>query len=220
MEAQFWHERWELKQTGFHQSQVNPMLSEYGRGILANGGEGPVFVPLCGKSLDMVWLRLQGYPVLGVELSPIAIEDFFTEQSLSPTRSSLDEFQCHESEGIRLLVGDFFDLKPAHLEGVQAVYDRAALIALPQELQSRYAEHLLRLLPKRPPILLVTLEYEQTEMEGPPFSTTEDRVRELFGVAYQVENLSARDTREENPGLKSRGLTWLTEKAYYLHVNS
>lgn len=219
MEPQFWHERWKRNEIGFHQFQVNPILSEYWKLVCPFQSGGQVFVPLCGKSLDMVWLRRQGHYILGVELSPLAIKDFFTEQGIPVNSRQFEGFQSHEGDGIRLLCGDFFDLQPEHLENIQAVYDRAALIALPQEMQSRYAEQLLHLLPQRPPILLITFEYDQAEMEGPPFSTSEEKVRSLFGQSYQIETLCANEILEDNPGLKNRGLTRLTEKAYYLHAD-
>ena len=215
MEPQFWHERWKLNEIGFHQPQVHSLLTQHWQGLGITKSQ--VFVPLCGKSLDMLWLRQQGHSVLGVELSPVAVRDFFTGQSLAFTTRPLQGFQLYESTGIQLLCGDFFDLKPEHLAQVQAVYDRAALIALPQALQARYAQRLLELLPHRPPMLLITFEYDSTEMDGPPFSTSEQTVKDLFGQAYRVEILSATEILDENPGLKNRGLTRLTEKSYRLY---
>jgi thiopurine S-methyltransferase len=166
--------------------------------------------------MDMLWLREQGYSVLGVELSPVAVRDFFAEQSLAATTQPVDGFVSSASDGLEILCGDFFDLQPKHLADVRAVYDRAALVALPQALQARYAAHLLALLPQRPPMFLLAFEYEQTEMAGPPFSTTTATVEALFGAAYQIECLFEQDVLEEQPGLRSRGLTRLVEKAYRL----
>jgi thiopurine S-methyltransferase len=218
MEPQFWHERWALNEIGFHQVQFNPLLTQFWKAVSSAATPGTVFVPLCGKTLDMVWLQEQGHPVLGVELSSVAIEDFFKERSLPVLGRPYDDFIRFENNGFQLLAGDFFDLKPAHLNPVQAVYDRAALIALPEQLQARYVSHLLDLLPTRPPILLITLEYEPTEMTGPPFSIGEERVADLFGGAYTISRLAARDVLDEHAGLKSRGLTGLTEKAYHLKI--
>jgi len=214
MQPQFWHQQWERNQIGFHQTQVHPFLIDHWQTLAVT--EGQVFVPLCGKSLDMVWLRQQGHSVLGVELSPQAVQDFFAEQSLEFSSSAIEGFQRYEGEGIELLCGDFFDLKPAQLANIQAVYDRAALIALPKELQARYAQKMLELLPHRPPILLVTFEYDATEMDGPPFSTTGQTVQDFFGQAYRIDILSEQEILEENPGLKHRGLTRLKEKTYLL----
>jgi thiopurine S-methyltransferase len=166
----------------------------------------------------MVWLRQQGHSILGVELSPIAIADFFKEQSLPAGAQPFDGFQSFESNGYRLLCGDFFGLRPKHLQNAQAVYDRAALIALPRALQDRYVEHLLHLLPGRPPMLLITLEYDPREMDGPPFSTSEERVTALFKDRYEVAKLSARGVLDDHPGLKNKGLTRLMEIAYHLRA--
>jgi thiopurine S-methyltransferase len=214
MQAQFWHERWELNEIGFHQPEIHPLLAEHWSALGVNKGQA--FVPLCGKTLDMAWLRQQGHAVLGIELSPLAIHDFFSEQSLEYSTHPLEGFQVYEGPGIQLLCGDFFELSSAHTAEIQAVYDRAALIALPKDLQSRYAGHLLEILPQRPPILLITLEYEQAEMDGPPFSTASQTVENLFGRAYRIERLSEQDALALNPGLKNRGLSRLTEAAYRL----
>jgi thiopurine S-methyltransferase len=217
MEPQFWHDRWQLNEIGFHQEKVHPALSEYWP--LAGLARAEVFVPLCGKSLDMAWLRRQGHPVLGIDLSPLAVTDFFKERGLTASTHSADGFDWHESSGYRLLCGDFFNLKPKHLHAVEAVYDRAALVALPPPLQARYAGHLLHLLPQRPPILMIAFEYAAAEMAGPPFPVTGQRIKELFGPAYSIETLSATDALDSQPGLKSRGLSALLEKVYYLRAN-
>ena len=216
MGPQFWHEQWQLNHIGFHQAKVHPMLSEHWPvlGLAA----GQVFVPLCGKSLDMAWLRSQGHTILGVELSPLAVADFFKEQALDVSTRSAEGFDWYENDGFQLLSGDFFHLEPRHLEKVAVVYDRAALIAMPPQLQIRYAEHLLHLLPHRPPILIITFEYVEEEMEGPPFSVSDQRINELFGHVYSIGTLSAVDALELQPGLKGRGLNWLAEKMHYLHV--
>ena len=164
----------------------------------------------------MAWLRQRGHSILGIELSPLAITGFFQEQDLEPSTHSEGSFDWYESNGYQLLCGDFFDLEPRHLDKVEAVYDRAALIALPPDLQARYAKHLLYLLPHRPPILLITFDYDATEMQGPPFPVSEARIQELFGHAYAIEALSATDALPNQPGLKSRGLSGLVEKIYHL----
>jgi thiopurine S-methyltransferase len=214
MQTQFWHERWELNEIGFHQAEIHPLLTHYWHTL--ETAQGQVFVPLSGKTLDMAWLGQQGHRVLGIELSPLAIRDFFTGQSLEYATHTLEGFEVYEGAGIQLFCGDFFALKPGHLAPVEAVYDRAALVALPKDLQSRYAEHLLNILPQRPPILLISFEYNQAEMDGPPFSTSRQRIEELFGEVYQIEPLSERDALEQNLGLKQKGLSRLTETAYRL----
>jgi thiopurine S-methyltransferase len=143
MERNFWLERWELQQIGFHQDEVNPYLERYGHHL-----EGKVFVPLCGKSFDMSWLARRGAEVLGVELSPLAVRAYFEENSLSAKCSPCGKFESHEANGIRLLCGDFFDLERKDMEGVSAVYDRASMVALPVEMRERYVHHMMSILPE------------------------------------------------------------------------
>jgi thiopurine S-methyltransferase len=215
MEAGFWHERWQENRIGFHQSSVNPHLTTFWN-TLAVTGAAPVFVPLCGKSLDMVWLAAQGHPVLGVELSGVAIEGFFREQSLSPEISQTGAFQAWQAGQITLLCGDFFALDQAFLADVRAVYDRASLIALPPAMRRDYVRHFLSIVPAAAVILLITVEYDQTEMAGPPFAVSETEVRQLYEQHYQVELLLNHDALAAEPNFRSRGLTRLAEKIYRL----
>ena len=215
MDEQFWHNRWEEDLIAFHKAWVNSFLERYFQRLGLEKAT-QVFVPLCGKSVDMRWLREQGHDVLGVELSPIAVADFFTEQNISSSESVEGAFTVREGEGVRLLCGDFFELEAAHVQGVAAVYDRAALIALPSEMRGRYARHILSLLPARIPILLLTLEYSIDEMDGPPFSVDETEVREHFEAWREVERLESREIFDQEPHLAERGLTQLTEHAFLL----
>ncbi|WP_367026162.1 thiopurine S-methyltransferase [Methylococcus sp. ANG] len=220
MDPDFWHERWQQKQTGFHQTQVNPLLETFWPRCV--GPARPrVFVPLCGKSLDMIWLRNRGHSVLGNDLSPIAVDEFVRENGLSASAALLGNgFIRVQSDDMSLLCGNYFDLPPELMGEIGAVYDRAALVAMPPEMQDRYAGQILRLLPHRPPMLLITLEYDPSEMDGPPFPIPEETVVRLFGPAYRIELLSARDTLEGNPQLRAKGLSRLTEKAYWLRAQT
>jgi thiopurine S-methyltransferase len=212
MDEQFWRERWKLQETGFHQRDVNPALREYWR-LLGLAPGDPVFVPLCGKSGDMIWLRKQVHPVVGVELSPLAVEAFFAENGLVPERHREGSFEVSEAEGIRILRGNFFDLTAGELAGVKAVYDRAALVALPSEMRDRYAAHLTRILPPATPMLLVTLEYPQAEMEGPPFSIPSQEVERLYGGG-EVRGVGRESILEREPHFAAQGVTELEECAY------
>jgi thiopurine S-methyltransferase len=212
MEPEFWHQRWESNQIGFHEGQVNAYLARH----YAHLGLAPgqtVFVPLCGKSVDLRWLADQGAHVLGVELSPIAVKSFFDEQGLTPRTHKDGAFTVWESGPIRLLCGDYFALTPGRLAGVHAVYDRAALIALPPERRADYIAHLDRLVPGACRILLVTLEYPQEQMQGPPFSVAEREVHTRFAGA-RIERLGAQDVLADNPRFREKGLTRLLECAY------
>lgn len=209
MDAGFWLTRWRENRIGWHQSTINPFLAAHWP-ALGVAQSGTVFVPLCGKSRDMLWLRDQGYRVLGVELSELAAHVFFAENHLAVSCVQHGCFTAWHAEGVTLLQGDFFDLQPADLGGVGAVYDRASLIALPAEDRARYVAHLLALLPPVP-TLLVTLECDQHEMFGPPFSVPESEVRALFAGAFDIRLASVED-EPQGP----QGLTWLAQKAYLL----
>jgi thiopurine S-methyltransferase len=219
MEPEFWHQRWESNQIGFHEGQVNAYLARHYPHLRLAPGK-TVFVPLCGKSVDLRWLADQGAHVLGVELSPIAVESVFAEQGLTPRTRKDGAFTVWESEPIRLLCGDFFALAPADLAGVHAVYDRAALIALPPERRADYVAHLDRLLPGARHTLLVTLEYPQEQMQGPPFSVAKREVYTLFAGA-RIERLGTQDVLADNPRFREKGLTRLLECAYRIeHVGA
>lgn len=215
MKKEFWLERWERAEIGFHQDEVNPYLLQYWPELQAAQG-GEVFVPLCGKSLDMLWLRQQGYAVLGVELSPIAVRDFFAENGLALTHASAGQFDQCEAEGIRILCGDFFELTREHLAQVRAVYDRASLVALPPEMRARYARHLAELLPPGTQVLLVTFDYPQDEMNGPPFAVSVDEVQALYGAYAEVRLLAQVDILEREPRFKARGVTRMQENIFVL----
>jgi len=213
MDRDFWHERWQRNEIGFHQQEINAHLQDYWAQLAVPAG-GLVFVPLCGKSRDLLWLRARGYRVLGVELSPIAVRDFFSENALTPQITRQGGFERYEADGLVILCGDFFDLTPELLQGVAGVYDRASLIALSPELRTRYAGHNAAILPAAAGTLLVTMEYPQNEMSGPPFAVREDEVRRLYEVRYTVTRLFSKDILAENPRFRERGLRALTEKVY------
>lgn len=138
MDARFWLECWERQEIGFHQRNINAQLRRFWPELGLTRGDA-VFVPLCGKSSDMIWLHARGHPVLGVELSPVAVAAFFAENGLAPRRARQGKLDVADSGGIRILRGDFFDLTAADLAGIAAVYDRAALIAMPSAMRERYA---------------------------------------------------------------------------------
>ena len=215
MKAEFWHQRWEENQIGFHQDEINAHLQSFWGDLKLPAGSR-VFVPLCGKSRDMLWLAGEGHKVLGVELSPIAVEDLFEENELKPVRREQGPFDVYRCEELEVLLGDFFDIGPEELHGVAGVYDRASLVALPQEMRRRYADHLKAVLPPTAELLLVTMDYPQSEMDGPPFSVTEEEVRALYEDAYTVTPLATLDILEENPRFRERGLTRMEERVYRL----
>ncbi len=214
MDADFWRERWQLGQTGFHKSRVNPLLQRWWPELNAQAGT-TVFVPLCGKSLDMLWLSEQGYPVLGVELSRLALEDFIDEHALECQWHSDDSFAVAECGSLTLLCGDFFALTSEHLRDTSVIYDRAALIALPPPMRKRYVAHLRENLPGGWRLLLITLDYPQSDRAGPPFSVPDAEVRELFaGSAISVLHQS--DVLGDHPVFRDQGMTSLAERVYLI----
>lgn len=215
MKNEYWLDRWQRGDTGFHQDEINPYLCRYWPDLnLAEGGE--VFVPLCGKSRDMLWLRRQGYPVLGVELSAVAVQGFFDENGCIPNHIAQERFDGWEADGIRILCGDFFDLEQSDLQKVRAVYDRASLIALPSDMRERYVSHLMKILPPAAPVLLVTLDYPQSEMQGPPFSISPDDLYALYNGRARISLLAQEDVLARNPRFQERGLSRLQENIFLL----
>jgi thiopurine S-methyltransferase len=208
-------ERWERSEIGFHQNEINPYLLRYWQELPAAQGD-EVFVPLCGKSLDMMWLRQQGYFVLGVELSAIAVQDFFREQGKSPERASGGKFDNYIADGICLSCGDFFDLTKEDLANVSAVYDRASLVALPPDMRERYARHLVDILPRGTQILLVTFDYPQAEMQGPPFAVSVSEVEALYGKYAEIRLLAQEDALAQNPRFQQRGVSRMEESIFLL----
>lgn len=215
MDAEFWHRRWQENQIGFHQPEATPLLQAHWPGIGASA-DARVFVPLAGKSLDMVWLASQGHRVLGVELSPLAVTQFFEENALRPEIVETAYGRSHRAGPIELILGDAFALPAEVLADCAAVYDRAALIALPPELRERYVAELYARLPHGCRGLLISMEYPQHEKDGPPFSVDENEVRERFGACWTVELLEREDILATQPSFVAQGVTALANCAYRL----
>lgn len=218
MEADFWHNRWENNLTGFHLDEVNPYLKA-NWSALELKADSRVFVPLCGKTLDLLWLADQGHQVVGIELSPLAVEAFYVENGLSFERSQIGDLELWQSEKISLFCGDIFDLTPDVLGQVDGVYDRASLIALPPAMRQEYVAKMIELA-KFAPKLLVTLEYEQSKMAGPPFSVSEEEIRALYQENYRIKQLTAQDVLGNNEKFRARGLDYMNECLYLLEMTS
>jgi len=215
MDKDFWLERWGREEIGFHQCVINAHLCEFWSELNLPPGS-TVFVPLCGKSQDMRWLQEQGHNVVGVELSTIAVQAFFKENGFTPRQVSCGKFDRYEADGICLLRGDYFDLTRDQMTEVSAVYDRAALIALPPELRARYVRHLVRILPPATQILLITVDYPQQEMQGPPFSVSNGEVEELYCERAGMRLRAHQDVLAQNPRFQQRGLSRLVENIFFL----
>ncbi|MEH6470793.1 MAG: thiopurine S-methyltransferase [Halopseudomonas sp.] len=219
MEAEFWHQRWQQQQIGFHQQQVHPLLSRYWQDLhLPNSAR--VLVPLCGKSLDMLWLLGQGHSLVGVELSELAVQTFFSENGLQPSvclQGGLDGFSVGD---LTILCGDFFGLHVKPGQRFDAIYDRAALIALPPSMRDSYIDKLVSLLRPDGQVLLVTLEFPPEERQGPPFSIPDDEVMARFSSRFSIEKLESETLTAESAGSSRRGLLGAQEAVYRLRHKS
>lgn len=225
-DASFWRERWDKGEIGFHRDAVHPALVEYWPDFdLARRTN--VLVPLCGKSLDMVWLAARGHVVTGVELAEKAIHDFLAENGIDAEIEYRNSAGSHrepvpvytDTERYDLVCADMFDVGPDTLQPVDAVYDRASLVALPPDTQPRFAAHLATLLNPGTPMLLVALDYDTREMSGPPFSTPPQAVEAAFSPHFSLQLVSRENTIASDP-LKNRGLTALHESVYRLERKS
>ncbi len=199
MHPNFWHQRWQGNQIGFHLPEANPFLVKYLTALHLKQG-ARIFLPLCGKTLDIAWLLAQGFHVAGAELSEIAIEALFAQLQLKPTIKQIGEIKLYSAANIDIFVGDIFKLTPAMLGNVSAVYDRAALVALPDEMRKQYSAHLMTLT-NNAPQLLICFEYDQTVHAGPPFSICAGEVLQHYQAAYDI-NLLTSETMPD--GLKSQ----------------
>ena len=204
----FWHNRWQTQQIGWHRDAYNDLLTKHWKRIGSNNGD-QVLVPLCGKSLDMLWFADQGYTVVGLEMVEEAIHAFFEENKLDPQRETMDGHIRHTSEQFTIFEGDVFDLR-AGLTQADAWYDRAAMIAIPPTKREAYVEQIRQLTKPDAVGLLITFAYPQEEMEGPPFSLSDNDVEELFSNGFEVECLERLDLTDE----KDRGLSQVKSSVF------
>ncbi len=213
MDHAFWHARWQTGQIGFHLGSPHPALVRWYERALTPSSR--VLVPLCGKSVDLLWLGDRGMQVVGAELSPLAVADFFREHGLTPEVQPLGGLARYAAAHVELWLGDFFALDRAMLGRIDAYYDRAALVALPPDQRERYVTHLARLLPSRARGLVVAFEYHPTE-GGPPFSLPDAEIVRLYERDFSLELLERVDILAAEPRFQERGITSLHETAYAL----
>lgn len=222
MQHSFWHEAWAANQIGFHQNDVNTLLLKHWSSLnLADNGT--VLVPLCGKSLDLVWLRSQGYSVVGLELSEIALDQLaqsLTEKlGISIKKTRLDQAGLtakYEGEGVLLIAGDFFAASAGLIGKVEATYDRAAIVALPADMRLAYCKHLQEI-SQQAPQLLFTFDYNQSEMSGPPFSVPAAEIHTHYQPYYEhIELLEVREIIDHEPKFRDRGLSSFKQLVYLI----
>jgi thiopurine S-methyltransferase len=204
VERSFWEERWREGRIGFHEGAPNKYLSRHAPRLA-----GRVLVPLCGKAKDLAFLASRGHDVVGIELVEDAVRAFFTEHGVTPVITPRDELVEYRAGSITIFAGDVFATTRELVGEIDAVYDRAALIALPAELRPRYVDHLRALVAPGTPGLLITLEYEQAQMTGPPFSVVDAEVRAHFGDAVVLLDEGPAKT----PRLRELGVT-ATERCF------
>ncbi len=191
MDASFWHQKWGKNEIAFHESEANPLLVKYFKELSLTKGSR-VFLPLCGKTLDIPWLLSNGYRVVGAELSQIAIEQLFLGLGVEPKISNIGEVDHYSAENIDIFVGDIFHLTSKLLGSVNAIYDRAALVALPEEMRNQYTTHLIEITDKAPQ-LLICYEYDQSLMDGPPFSISNEEVNRHYKGSYDLTLIVSTD---------------------------
>ncbi|NNN43598.1 MULTISPECIES: thiopurine S-methyltransferase [Vibrio] len=212
IDFEFWHNKWAANQIGFHLMEVNPLLMKYWPMVKPKRHD-TVLLPLCGKSEDLVWLAEQHDSVQGVELSPIAVRAFFAEHLYTPLVTELSaQHTCYQFDEICLYTGDIFT---APIHPVDIIYDRAALVALPESMWNEYANRLLSLLNPGGRILLVTLDYPQNELTGPPFSVTEKAIRRLF-TGLSVTQLHRDELGAQHPKRAKKGLSRFAEEVWLI----
>lgn len=191
MEADFWHRKWESNEIGFHEGAPNTLLvKHFGELGLAPGSR--VFVPLCGKTQDLNWLLARGCRVAGAELSEVAVRQWFEESGVTPTVGERGALRHYSAPGVDIFVGDIFRLSREVLGAVDAVYDRAALVALPADMRTRYTAH-LRSITGGAAQLLICFEYDQSVMAGPPFSISDAEVKRHYEATHAPSLLERRD---------------------------
>lgn len=199
MDAQFWHDKWQRREIAFHREQINPYLSAYFPTLALQAGQ-TVFLPLCGKTKDVSYFLQLGLQVVGVELSEVAVQELFADLGVQPEISDVLGMRCYQTTQLRIFVGDFFKLTTEHLGRIDAIYDRAALVALPLTMRQAYTKHLLNL-SHNAPQLLITYEYEQSLVDGPPFSISRNEVEQHYASVYTIEVLH---TAEVEGGMKGK----------------
>jgi thiopurine S-methyltransferase len=222
MEHTFWHHKWERNQVGFHLNYVHPLLIRNLDLFQFNTGsveQNRIFLPLCGKTLDIGYLLSKNYSVVAVELSEIAVQAVFQTLNLQPDNpvkiSDWAGGKCYQSKNLQIYVGDFFALTQGDLANIALVYDRGALIALPEALRTDYAQHLARIT-EHAPQLLITLDYDQSVAGGPPFAVSTKSIEVLYGNTYSIQLIEEADIIEEEPRFKAKGIKAFYQRAYKL----
>ena len=214
MKRDFWLQKWEEGDIPFHQQDVNTDLIQYFSQLDLRKGEH-ILVPLCGKSVDLIWFAKQGLSVIGVELSPIACHDFFSEWGVEPIVTNHGSFTIYEYNHIKIFCGDFFELSTDSLPSIKGVYDCKALIALPPDVRQRYVKHLIACVGEHVKILLITLDTHDT-VKSPPFPINQAEINMLYGGCFNIQRLKQETTRALSDNLIQKGFTEIMETIYLI----
>lgn len=213
MDPKFWLQRWQENHIGWHKPAYNELLVQHWPKFEVKPG-AKVFVPMCGKTLDMKWLVSEKHPVVGIELSHIALEAFFDEAKLEWQEDQLGELALLKANDYALYCGDYFELTADDLVGVGGVYDRGSLVAMPPKVRQRYADHVLRILPEGASIMLVTLEYDQHLVAGPPHCVLPEEVEALYGERCVISVVESKTTEQVPPHFQAQGVNRAVEAVY------
>lgn len=215
-EQDWWHERWQQNQIGFHLPDVHPWLKKYGVEVGIDQAKR-VFVPLCGKTHDIGFFLSQGMEVVGNELNEMAVNSLFDQLTLTPIKTPWKSGSIYQAGSLTVYTGDFFQLTKENVGPVDWVYDRAAIIALPETMRSAYAKQLMAITDKATQCL-ITLDYDQSEMDGPPFSVMSEEIKKHYADDFKVSVIHERDILEDEPRFKERGLSRLNQALYRLRA--
>lgn len=210
-----WAQYWNENRLGFHEGQVNQYLQRYLHQFGCNSGDR-IFMPLCGKAVDILWLSNQGFHVVGVEISEIAVEAFFAESGLEYMLQRESHFKVYQAPNITLYCGDFMNMEPRHCADCVLVYDRASIVAIEPFNRNSYVEQLLRIIDDDIPMLTIVLDYDQSKLQGPPFSLSVAELEDLFESSYRVIELEVSEQIDERQRWRESGLTSLREIALKL----
>lgn len=195
----FWLESWQKGRIPFHRDTVDADLMVYVKNRPLPLTSSRILVPLCGKSVDLIWLLSQGFSVVGIELSELAIQQLQQEHDLPLKALQTSMGLCYQMPHLTLWVADFFTLPIQAIAPVDMIYDRAALIALPRLLRERYAKQCLAWLKPSGQILLKTLQYAEGAISGPPYSLSASEVQSLYGPMREATLLSEQQKELQVP---------------------
>ena len=216
-QSDYWIQQWRDNKINFHQNSFEPFLEKH----FPEMKPTTVLIPMCGKSKDILFFAQRGHQVIGVEVSELACDAFFSENGIKYTTENIEYFKIYKSKYVTIYCGDFFKVKPEFLNAVSFIYDRAALIALPKETRKNYVVRLLALCSNSSAItktiLLISLEHTAKERTGPPFSVDKVEIQSLYGSSFEVREVDSNEDKiisETHKGFRS---AIVLERVYLLN---